>query len=188
MQLIEKLSELPSPWRDFLVEHDTDPQLSVSVSFDLIGGFVFKFIYGLSRPTQDIDYCDMQPRFLGYEQIVGRRSDLGKRHRVYLHGAAHAEMPSNYKTRLTEILKGEFKHLHLFIPDTYDLILSKLKRNSIKDQEDVAYIFEKEKLDIAGLSRRYYEELRDPSNEATFRLWAAMFQSLTAQGSSSQDS
>jgi Nucleotidyltransferase of unknown function (DUF6036) len=177
MHLLEKLSDLPSPWRDFLVEHDADRELLRSISIDLIGGFVFKFIYGLPRPTQDIDFYTMEPRIDEYDRITGERSDLGKKHKVWLHGAAHTEMPSNYSSRKTEILAGEFIHLRLFIPDSYDLILSKLKRNSDKDQRDVIFVFEKEKLDLGVLSRRYDEELKDQSNEASFRLWAAMFQS-----------
>ena len=143
MQLLERLSDLPSPWRDFLKEHDADPDLSRSISFDLIGGFVFKVIYGLPRPTQDIDYYTMQPRFVEYEEITGRKSALGKKHKVWLHAAGHAEMPRNYSSRLTEILAGEFKHLRLFIPDIYDLVLSKLKRNSDKDRADVVFVFKK---------------------------------------------
>ena len=188
MQLLEKLDQLPSPWRDFLMEHDADPELLVPITFHLIGGFVFKFVYGMPRPTQDIDYYTMEPRFDEYAQITGRRSDLGKRHKVYLHGAGHTEMPINYSCRVKEIFVGEFKHLRLFIPDTYDLVLSKLKRNSDKDRADVSFVFEKEKLDIETLSRRYNEELRNQSNETNFRLWFAMFEHLATQEASSQDS
>ncbi len=41
-------------------------------------------------------------------------------------------MPENYDERLTELYAGRFKNIRLFVPDAYDLVLSKLTRNIIR--------------------------------------------------------
>ena len=49
-------------------------------------------------------------------------------------------MPADYEERLVEMSPGEFRNLRLCAPDPYDLILSKLERNSSKDRDDVEYL------------------------------------------------
>jgi hypothetical protein len=51
-----------------------------------------------------------------------------------------ATMPEDYESRLKEMLPGRFKKLKILATDPYDLVPSKLKRNSPKDQGDVEYL------------------------------------------------
>ena len=85
-------------------------------------------------------------------------------------------LPENYEERLEEMFPGQFKKLRLFAPDAYDLILSKIERNSSKDREDVEYLAKTLRLDPALLREKYQKELRPYlSNEArhdlTLSLW-----------------
>ena len=52
--------ELPLPWGAFLIE--LDGALSEPVALHCIGGFVISMMYGLPRPTGDVDYITAIPR------------------------------------------------------------------------------------------------------------------------------
>jgi len=50
----------PEPWRSFLNELD---RIATSTArLDCIGGFVVTMLYGLSRPTADVDVLEIAPR------------------------------------------------------------------------------------------------------------------------------
>jgi len=53
-----------------------------------------------------------------------------------------------------------FRKLRIFAPDPYDLALSKLERNSPKDQGDVEYLARTVPLSTQLLQERYERELR----------------------------
>lgn len=172
------MPDLPSPWREFLEE--LDAALTEPVSVHCLGGFVVSFFYGLPRPTGDIDYYTAIPANLNLHGVAGPNSPLAKKHRVYLQRVGVATMPEDYDSRLTEMFPNQFKNLRLFAPDPYDLILSKLERNSGKDRDDARYIFQKLKLDLKILEERYQNELRPnlgvPAREdLTLKLWIDMF-------------
>jgi len=85
-----------------------------------------------------------------------------------------------HETRLTELFPGQFKNLRIYVSDPYDLILSKLERNSPKDREDVGYLVDKLNLDPNLLRERYEREQRpNLSNESrhdlTLKLWLDLF-------------
>jgi len=61
---------------------------------------------------------------------------------------------------MTALFQGQFKHLHLFALDPYDLALSKLSRNIAVDREDVEYLAKTIPLDPQVLRQRYSDELR----------------------------
>jgi Nucleotidyltransferase of unknown function (DUF6036) len=67
-------------------------------------------------------------------------------------------MPMNFDERLTEA-SFRFRNLKILIPDIYDLVLSKLERNSPKDYEDVHFLATKYKLSFAILRKRFDDEL-----------------------------
>lgn len=92
--------------------------------------------------------------------MAGEGSPLAREHRVHLQYSAVATLPDSYDTRLTEPFRGRFKKLRLFALDPYDLVLSKLERNSPKDREDVAYLARTRSLDPDLLRERYQRELR----------------------------
>jgi hypothetical protein len=58
---------------------------------------------------------------------------------------------------LTELFAGHFRKIGLFVLDPYDLILSKLSRNTDRDREDVKHLAQDQKLDPSILRERYAE-------------------------------
>jgi hypothetical protein len=172
------MPELPNPWREFLA--DVDAALPEPVSLHCLGGFVVSFFYGLPRPTADIDYYTAIPPFLPLEELAGRGSPRAKKYGVHLQRVGVVTMPEDYDSRLTEMFPKQFQNLRLFAPEAYDLILSKLERNSGKDREDAAYLFRRLSLDPSVLEERYRSELRPnlfvPNREdLTLKLWIALF-------------
>ena len=51
---------IPEPWRSFL--NELDRIATTTVRLDCIGGFVVTMLYGLSRPTADVDVLEIAPR------------------------------------------------------------------------------------------------------------------------------
>ncbi len=79
--------------------------------------------------------------------------------------------------RLTELIPGHFKNLRLFVPDPYDLVLSKLSRNMERDRQDVEFLARTKQLDPTVLRQRYEKELRPgligpaTRHDATLEFW-----------------
>lgn len=73
---------LPSPWAKFLTEVDT--LLPHSVALHCLGGFVLTALYGLPRPTGDLDYIAAIPaeHAAVIEEIAGRDSKLARKYKV----------------------------------------------------------------------------------------------------------
>ena len=171
----------PSPWREFLAE--LDGMLTEPLELHCIGGFVLAHFYGLLRTTGDIDYYTAVPANLNLGEIAGQDSPLHKKHGVWLHRVAVANLPDDYQTRLTDMAPGEFKYLKLLVPDAYDCILSKLERGSAKDRDDADYLFRSQKLDAHILRDRYDKELRHNLigniawHDGTLKLWIEIFES-----------
>lgn len=170
-------SSLPAPWSDFLKE--VDRLLSKPVELQCLGGFVLITRYGFPRATNDIDYLPTlapaeQQRLL---EIAGKASSLHRRFHVYIQCVGGVTtLAENYEDRLEDIFPGQFKKLRILALDPYDLVLSKLERNSPKDREDVKYLARTVPLNRDTLLARYREELRPYlSNEArhdlTIELW-----------------
>ena len=165
------------PWRTFLEE--LDEALSERVELHCIGGFVISVLYGLARPTADVDYIAAIPRYRieELEQLAGRGSALMLKYKVYLQHVTVATMPEEYETRLSEMYPGRFRKLKILATDPYDLALSKLERNSPKDQEDVAHLAKIVPLDPKVLRERYEKELRPNLmarrtwHDGTLELW-----------------
>jgi hypothetical protein len=173
---INNKAELPTPWPEFLGE--LDALLSEPVQLHCIGGFVVSLFYGLPRPTGDIDYCAVFPMQCekGLQTEAGLGSPLHKKHKVYMQHVAVNNIPEDYETRLVEMFHGQFMKLHLYALDPYDLILSKLERNSTKDRDDVAYLAKELSLDPSRLRERYIKELRpyltnEARHDRTLNLW-----------------
>ncbi len=171
------MPELPSPWLEFLTSVDT--ALPESLELHCVGGFVVSLFYGLPRPTGDIDYWTAIPN-LDLDELAGPDSALAKKYGVYLRRVAVNNIPEEYVTRLEEMFPGQFKNLRLLAPDPYDLILSKIERNSGKDRDDAEYLFKSQKLSSEILRDRYHTEMRinlgRPEREdLTLELWIEIF-------------
>lgn len=176
MKPYENFSEA---WHGFLTELDDvlkEPLEAIQqteINFACLGGFVMEY-YGSTRTTQDLDFYMSKPYFQGWRD-GSKRSELGKKHGVWLQSACF-NVPEGYDTRMTEMFPNRFKHIRLLALDPYDLILSKLHRNSDKDRQDVMFLFRSHNLKIQTIIERY-RQLPDISSKtnSAFRLWLEMF-------------
>lgn len=169
-------SSIPEPWQSFL--SDIDARLTTDVDLHCIGGFVVTILYGLARPTADVDVIAITPK---YEteflmNLAGQGLELHRKHKVYLQLVGVATVPHDYDERLSEMFPGNFKHLRLLALDPYDLALSKLERNTQRDRDDVFHLAREVPLDPTILTERYQQELRPylgiPQREdLTLQLW-----------------
>jgi len=141
----------PLPWSAFLDE--LDRAIAEPIELHCIGGFVVSLLYGLPRPTGDVDYIAAIPRYRieELERLAGRGSKLATKYKVHLQHVTVATMPEDYESRLKEMFPGRRKKLKILAPDPYDLVLSKLERNSPKDQGDVEYLAKTVPLDPNSL-------------------------------------
>lgn len=169
-------SQIPEPWKAFLSE--IDASLTERVEFECIGGFVVTALYGLPRPTADVDVLSIAPstQRAFILELAGKGSRLHKKHRLYIECVTVATIPEDYEERLTEMFPGSFSHLRLLALDPYDIALSKLERNSQRDRDDVKFLAEKVPFDLEVLKKRYEKELRpnlgNPRREdLTLQLW-----------------
>ncbi|MFZ0960619.1 MAG: DUF6036 family nucleotidyltransferase [Terriglobia bacterium] len=170
------MAKSPSPWDRFLEE--LDGLLCKQVHVHCIGGFVVSLFYGLPRPTADVDYFAVIPyaSVAELQALAGPDSVLAKKHKLHFQHFPAISLPEDYETRLSEMCPGRFKNLHLYAPDPYDLILSKLERNSQKDRDDVAFLAESLHLSPELLHERYKKELRpylanEGRHDLTLKLW-----------------
>lgn len=166
---------LPPPWDKFLRE--VDAQLPERVHLVCIGGFVLAALYGFPRPTDDLDYLSIYPKQASelIEEIAGKNSALARRYKVFIHSAGGVvDLPEEYKDRLLPILLS-YERLQIAVPDPYDLVLSKLTRNSPKDREDVKHVAIKSRLSFATLMERFENEMDWIANaerhRTTLNLW-----------------
>jgi hypothetical protein len=165
--------DIPKPWDAFL--KDLDRSLEEPVELHCLGGFVLTMLYGLKRPTVDVDVLAVRPR-MDLNPLAGIGSALHKKHRVYLQLVTVLEAyPEDYEERLTEMFPGAFRNLRLFALDPHDLALTKLRRNSQRDRDDVLHLAKAAPLDTETLRARYREMrplLANPEREdLTLRLW-----------------
>ena len=176
------------PWRDFLQEKPwgpfliaVDSALLEPVTLHCIGGFVLGVMYNLPRPTADLDYIAAIPQKAAeaLAEIAGQQSALAKKHRLFIHSAGVIDVPDSYADRLIDPGLNLDK-LRLLIPEPYDLLLSKLVRNSPKDREDVKFLVKKLKLEFDILRQRFVEEMKPwlpnaDRHELTLTLWKDYF-------------
>ena len=169
----------PSPWNEFL--QALDAKMNESCKLPCFGGFAVTLEYGVSRtvPTLDIDVLDVAPGS-AVDLLIregGLGSPLAIEHKVYLDFVGVANPPCDYESRLRPMYPGAFRHLHLMVMDPYDVALTKLKRDSDKDFQDVLQLAEKIPFDLDLFEKRYREELRDNTtgraedNDIVFDRW-----------------
>jgi len=167
---------IPDPWASFLAEIDAGAHGEIEMH--CLGGFVVTVLYGLARPTADVDVLVIAPRGESERLIslAGKGSALQRKYGLYLDLVTVTTVPEHYEQRLTEMFSGAFKHLRLLAFDPYDLALSKLERNIQRDRDDVKHLARTVPLNLDILRERYEKELRSylalPEREdLTLRLW-----------------
>lgn len=178
MLLCEGITE---PWRSFLRE--LDAVATTEVRLDCIGGFVVSQMYGLDRPTADVDVMEIAPRaaMSAFTEVALLGGPLFQKYGVYLDRVTVAQPPYEYESRLCEMCPGAFERLRLMALDPYDLALTKLERNIERDRSDVRYLARTVPFDLTLLQRRYQVELRpylgNPGREdLTLKLWMEAIQ------------
>ncbi len=176
---------IPEPWGDFLRELDSS--LDKELSLVCIGGFVLAMLYGLVRPTSDLDFIECEPKTEGKRllEIAGEGSRLHQKHGLFLQRVSVAQLPDAWEGRLAALFEGEFRHLRLFALGPYDLALSKLERNSEKDRDDVLRLATSADFDPQELKRIYEEEFRTYVEDrllhrTTFEFWMELINEQAA--------
>lgn len=169
----------PEPWYAFFL--DIDNVLVRPVELRCLGGFAIAMLYGLPRPTVDVDFLSAVPidETSNLESLAGMGSALHARHGVYVQHVGVVTVPDSYEDRLTPIFPSAYRRLRLMGLDAYDLALSKLERNSARDREDVRFLAGAVPLDLAVFEDRYRRELRPylanvERHDLTIRLWIEM--------------
>jgi hypothetical protein len=176
-----KLEQLAKPWPDFL--RGVDAALSRPVNLHCIGGFVLTALYEMPRATGDIDYIEVIPSQAAQEVAAagGPHSPLARKYRLALQKVGIADVPDGYPSRLEELDFG-LRNLKLWVLQPYDLLLSKMPRNSPKDREDAKYLIQKLKLEFGPFYKRWKEEMapwiaNKDRHELTVQLWKEYFPS-----------
>ena len=171
----------PEPWQSFFL--DIDKTLHQPVVLQCIGGFAMAMLYGLPRPTVDVDCVSVAPveETMGLQSLAGMGSELHRKHGVYIQHVAVVTVPESYTDRLRLMFPTAYRRLLLFGLEAHDLALSKLERNSARDREDVKFLARAAPLDLELLEKRYFSELRpylaNPErHDLTLRLWLEMLQ------------
>ncbi|HVW86918.1 MAG TPA: DUF6036 family nucleotidyltransferase [Bryobacteraceae bacterium] len=169
----------PEPWHSFFAE--IDKSLAEPVALHCIGGFVVAMLYGLPRPTVDVDCVSVIPvqQTDALQSLAGKGSALHKKYGVYAQHVGIVTVPESYEERLIPMFPKAYRQLLLHGLDAHDLALSKLERNSARDREDVKYLAHAAPLDPAVLKSRYHAELRPylantSRHDLTIRLWLEM--------------
>lgn len=169
----------PEPWHSFFAK--IDQTLDQPVALHCIGGFAIAMLYGLPRPTVDIDCLTVIPveKTAALQSFAGEGSALHKKYGVYLQQVGIVTVPENYDDRMTLMFPTAFRRLLLLGLEAHDLALSKLERNSPRDREDIKYLARAAPLDLSVLESRYQSELRPylantERHDLTMRLWLEM--------------
>jgi hypothetical protein len=169
----------PEPWHAFFAE--IDRTVDQSIALHCIGGFAIAMLYGLPRPTVDVDCLNIIPveKTTALQLLAGEGSALHQKYGVYLQHIGIVTVPENYNDRMILMFPTAFRRLLLMGLEAHDLALSKLERNSARDREDVKYLARAAPLDLAVLESRYHSELRPylantERHDLTLHLWLEM--------------
>jgi hypothetical protein len=171
---------IADPWLGFLAE--VDRRLDRPVELHCLGGFVLAVLWGLQRPTGDVDFIECEPSSAVEEVIgiAGEGSELARRFNIHLHRVGVAEYPEAYVSRLSDITPEGFVRLRLMALEVHDVALSKIGRNSPRDRADVEFLARRGALDSNVLAERFEHELRpyalnEDRSKTTLELWIEEF-------------
>jgi len=173
---------LPPQWAGFLLE--ADKLLKTRVTLHCLGGFVLTVLYGVPRSTGDVDSIAVIPieRLSELLSVAGSESPLSVKHKLAIQHVTVADVPENYESRLEEVFAGRFSKMQLLVLELHDVVLAKLTRNSVVDQQDVKFLAQKGQLSAEILRARYQVELRPglPDSrlswhDQTLELWLSYF-------------
>lgn len=175
-------AHLPPQWGGFL--HEADKLLTTRVTLHCLGGFVLTVLHGVPRSTADVDSIAVVP-IEGLSELLsvaGPESPLSAKHKLAIQHVTVADVPENYESRLEEVFPDCFSKMQLLALELHDVILAKLTRNSVVDQQDVKFLAQRGRFSAEILRARYQVELRPglPSprlswHDQTLELWLSYF-------------
>jgi len=150
-----QLHPIRAPWSSFL--RAVDKQLSERSEIHCIGGFALSLFIENTRPTGDIDFVDVIPSagIASLLEHAGENSILARRYRLQIERVGVVDTPDEYETRLIRSAQPAFRNLTIAVLDPYDLILTKLQRNSPRDREDIGALIAALPIDGKALADRY---------------------------------
>lgn len=104
----------PKPWYSFL--KDVDARVGETIHLHCLGGFAVTMLYGLVRPTADVDYLEVRPQSEAarLQEHAGEGSPLHRKHGVYVQKVTVATLPDSYEERLREMFPGTYKRIRLW--------------------------------------------------------------------------
>ena len=88
----------PEPWHSFFV--DIDEAFDQPIALQCIGGFAIAMLYGLPRPTVDVDFLSVVPadEIGRLDALAGMGSALHKKHGVYVQHVGIVTVPETMRT------------------------------------------------------------------------------------------
>ena len=153
-------NSIPQPWLAFLTR--IDESLDSEVQFHCFGAFAIMCLFGLPRPTEDVDILSalVRENYQKLFELAGKGSELHEKYRVYLDLVGGvAVVPDDYAERLRDITPSKFVNIRLLVMEPHDLVLTKVSRNYPHDIADVEYIARSTKLDVEVLRARFVAEV-----------------------------
>jgi hypothetical protein len=135
--------------------------------------------YGFATATADVDvvHPNGTVRLLGIAlQLFGKGTAKAREHGLYLEQVPPGLPPIWWgcRNRATEVVEN-WKVIRLYHLDAHDMVITKLKRFSIKDQEDIGQLCDLGVVDMETLRTRLngaypfaHEKDEDPGREAAF--------------------
>ncbi|MCK5690834.1 hypothetical protein KAI87_16250 [Myxococcota bacterium] len=144
----------PSELRLFLQRLDKNLESSADVL--IIGGAAAAIAYGSRLSTMDIDlWSPLSPQILQALKKISTEGGLV----IPVEHAAVADAPYELEARIKEIPLEGLRNLRIFVPDPYDLVLSKMIRGYEHDLQAVEEIHRNISLESAILTKRFTEEM-----------------------------
>ena len=136
-----------------------DKRARVATTVIVIGGAAVALRTQTSAGTKDIDTWHDGLREL-VEACRREGIDLPP-----IGAAGIAEFPFEFESRVERVLP-ELEHLHVLVPESHDLAVSKVIRWAPGDQDDIRELHEHQPLDQDVLTARYLDEMFAMGNQA----------------------
>jgi hypothetical protein len=124
------------------------------------GGAAILLAYEGQLGTDDIDFIGEKAGLLKrLSEEAGKGSELHRATNYYVDVVPPGLFPQEWgwRARAKSVEVSGLKHIDLRILELHDLILSKLRRFSGKDQEDIRSLCDREEFEIQTLRSRYAE-------------------------------
>jgi hypothetical protein len=108
-----RCDQAPEPWHSFFL--DVDNAFDQPIALRCIGGFAIAMLYGLPRPTGDVDFLSMVPagEIRKLEALAGMGSALCRKHGVHVQHVGIVTVPESYEDRLIPMFPAAYRRVLL---------------------------------------------------------------------------